>query len=112
MGLTRDGRRNGLGGMAEHRAGVAETEVGVLVAVDVAQRRVPGRLDDEREGHRPVAHPMHRHAVVETSDAVTRLLQRSRVRVDIATLLGGEEFADPLQRHAAKKTRRHCSPPI
>ena len=68
--LPRDGLGHGGRRVAEHRAGVAQAEIRVLVAVDVAQQRAACFFHDERERHRPVAHPVHRHAVVVAGDAV------------------------------------------
>ncbi|MCY1429437.1 hypothetical protein D9M71_453540 [compost metagenome] len=51
--------------MAEHGAGVAETEVDVLVAVDIVEARPLGAFDEQRAGRRPVGHPVHRYAGVE-----------------------------------------------
>ena len=47
--------------VAGHRARVAEAEVGVDVAVDVAKLRALGRLHEHREVPRPAGHPVHRH---------------------------------------------------
>jgi hypothetical protein len=55
---------------------------------------------------------VQRHAVVETGDTMTRPLQRSRVRIDLATLLGGEDFADPLQSYPAKTSCCHAGEPL
>ena len=62
--------------VTEHRSGVAEAEVGVFVAVDVAQHRTVRFLYQERKRHRPVEHPVHGHAAVEARDAMADLLPR------------------------------------
>ena len=54
-----DGRRRRVAG---HRAGVAEAEVDVGVAVDVDQGVALGVVEDDRVGARPAGHPVHRHA--------------------------------------------------
>ena len=111
-GLSHDRVDDRLRRMPEHGAGVAEAEVGVVVAVDVVQRRALRRFDQERKRHRPVAHPVHGHAVVETGDAAAGALLRSGVCVDVAPFLGSKELADPLQRHATKKSRCHVGEPL
>ena len=110
-GLARHGLGHGRRRMAEHRTGVAEAEIGIFVAVDVAQRRASCRGDDEGERHRPVAHPVHRHAVVEARDAVARALQRARVCRDVTALLRLEDVPDPLQRNSAQQCRCHDADP-
>ena len=54
-----DGRR---GGVAHHRAGVAEAEVDVVDAVDAGEVRAGGALDEDREVAGPLDHPAHRDA--------------------------------------------------
>ena len=49
--------------VAEHRAGVAETEIDVGVAVDVFELDAARLADEQRMRRAPVAHPVHRHAV-------------------------------------------------
>ena len=51
--------------MAEHRAGIAKAEIGEAMAVDIGQPCARGFRDDEREWQGPIAHPMHRDAVIE-----------------------------------------------
>src|SRR5512136_168330 len=49
--------------MAGHRAGVAEAEVDVLVAVDAGEPSAARLGDIGREGTRPARHPIHGDAV-------------------------------------------------
>ncbi len=51
--------------VAGHRAGVAEAEVDVLVAVDVDDPRACRLLDEDREAAGPARHPAHRDAEQE-----------------------------------------------
>ncbi|MNF62030.1 hypothetical protein D3C84_436990 [compost metagenome] len=60
--LFGDGAGDGLGGVAEHAAGVAQAEVHVLVAVHVMETRAFGVVHEQRAGGGPVAHPVHGHA--------------------------------------------------
>src|SRR5690606_15374611 len=83
--------------MAEHRAGIAEAEVGALVAVDVLDLRAFGLLDDEGERHRPVLHPVHRHATEITcrslADQCLRLRARRCINLRLALPEGGDAGA-------------------
>ena len=47
--------------MASHRAGVAEAEVSVAVAVDIEEVRTLRLAHKWREGPRPFHHPVHGH---------------------------------------------------
>ena len=76
-------RRAGSRGVAGHRAGVAEAEVDVLVAVDVGEARALGLGREDREAAGPAHHPVHRHA------AEQRVLRLLAERVG-ARVLGAE----------------------
>ena len=78
-GLGGDRRRHGRGRMAEHRAGVAQAEIVIAVAVDVGQRGTGGIGDEEREGRTPIEHPMHGHAVMPMRRAALGELARSGI---------------------------------
>ena len=70
--LRRDRRGDGRRRMAEHRARIAEAEVDQAMAVRIGERGAARLGDNEREGQGPIAHPMHRHAVVEAFRALGR----------------------------------------
>ena len=57
----RDGLDRRLRAVAGHRAGVAEREVDVLVAVDVGDAVAARLVEVEREAAAPLGHPRHRH---------------------------------------------------
>ena len=82
-GLRRDRAQRRLGRVAGHRAGVAEAEVDVLVAVDVGEARALGLGREHGEAAGPAHHPVHRHA------AEQRVLRLLGERVG-ARVLGAE----------------------
>src|SRR5450432_1764459 len=47
--------------MAGHGAGVAETQIDVVVAVNVGEVRAVSRLDEDGKRPGPFFHPVHRH---------------------------------------------------
>ena len=61
--LALDGGDRRRGPVAGHRPGVAEAEVDVVVAVDAADVRPAGLVDERRPGAGPSDHPVHRDAV-------------------------------------------------
>ncbi|ABA52578.1 hypothetical protein BURPS1710b_A1291 [Burkholderia pseudomallei 1710b] len=71
---------DGLGRVAEHRARVAQAEVGVAMAVDVGEMRAARVIDIERERRRPVAHPVQRHAEQQMLRGFGRARARFRHR--------------------------------
>ena len=77
--LALDGGDRGGGAVAGHRPGVAEAEVDVLVAVDVAEPGAGGLVDEQRERAGPADHPVHRDAVEERSLRPLEQLARSGV---------------------------------
>ena len=79
---ARDGGRR----MAEHRAGVAEAEIDVGVAVDVFDFDAARLAHEQRMRRAPVAHPVHGHAVEPVRGAGLREPRGFGVR-------GGERFA-------------------
>jgi hypothetical protein len=62
LGLGSERTCHGGGRVAEHRARVAEAEVRVAMTVHVGKRGAARLIDVEREGCRPVVHPVQRHA--------------------------------------------------
>ncbi len=87
-----DGRRRG---MPAHRAGVAEAEIDVGVAVDVGHLGAARRVDVDREAPRPARHPVHRHPGEEVRGGGVMDLARARVQVLEPLLLALEELPDP-----------------
>ena len=63
-----------------HRAGVAEAEVDVLVAVDVDDARARRLGREDREPARPAGHPVHRHPAEQRADGAVRELARRGMR--------------------------------
>ena len=94
LGLAADGLGDRRRRMAEHRAGVAEAEIVELVAVDVGDRRAPGPVDEDRERHRPVAHPVHRHAAEIAGAPLPIIAFRLPPSRAIALRLAGAEIGD------------------
>ena len=87
------GRRRRVAG---HRAGVAEAQVDVLVAVDVGEAGAGRPRDEDRERARPLDHPVHRHAGrAATAGALVELL-RARVQLAEALLLAGLQPGQPV----------------
>ena len=74
-----DHPHRGLRGVARHRAGVAEAEVGVLVAVNIDDRGPVGALLVEREAAHPHRHPGHRDAAQEAAARLGVQLARARI---------------------------------
>src|SRR4051794_25312491 len=73
--------------MARHRAGVAEAEVHVVVAVYVSEVRTGGLRGGDRERAGPLRHPGHRHAAEQRSPRPLEELRRARMGRDEALLL-------------------------
>ena len=48
--------------VAEHRAGIAQAEIDIGVAVGIGEVDALRRLDEERKRRSPVDHPVHRDA--------------------------------------------------
>ena len=103
LGLAADGAGDRLRRMAEHRTGVAEAEIVERVAVDVGKRRVPGAIDQDRERHRPVEHPVHRHAAEIAGGAAADHSLGSRPGLAVALGLARPYFADPRRVDAVPK---------
>src|SRR5690606_37196491 len=68
--LSADGARPWWWRVAEHRAGIAEAEVVERVAIDVGGSGASRLGDHDRKWRGPVCHPVHRHSVEETLDAI------------------------------------------
>ena len=101
--IPRDRAHRRLGRVARHRAGVAEAEVGVLVAVDVDDRRAARALAVEREAARPLA--IHDIGTPASRLAARLLVQLARARVLAleALALAGDQLGELLAlrgRHA------------
>ena len=97
-----------LGRVARHRAGVAEAEVGVLVAVHVHDRGAVRAVEVEREAAGPHRHPGHRDAREEA---------RARLLVELAASAGGpartaraRARVSSAEAHAVAATRRAPGP--
>ena len=58
-------------------------------------------LDHDREGRRPVVHPVHRHAAEEARDALAERSLRFRPRLAESDALGGAQLGDAGQRDTA-----------
>ena len=67
--------------MARHRAGVAETEVDVLVPVHVAEARALRIGCEDREAAGPPDHPVHRNAAEQRPLRPLAQLRRARMLV-------------------------------
>ena len=93
-GLAPDGAGDRRWRMTEHRAGIAEAEIVQPVAVDVGDGRAPGVVDQDREGRRPVGHPVHGHAAEEAGDAVADPRRRFRPRLAECGRLRLAQFGD------------------
>ena len=65
VALFGDGLGDRVRRVAEHGAGVAQTEIDVLMTVHVIEARPLGPFDKQRHRRRPVGHPVHRHAAVQ-----------------------------------------------
>ena len=61
--LFADGYGNGQRRMAEHASGIAQTEIVDAIAVDIGQSRARCLGHQHRMRHRPVFHPVQRHAI-------------------------------------------------
>ena len=86
-----DRRRRAVAG---HRAGVAEAEVDVVVAVDVVEVGARGVLHVEREGARPLHHPVHRDAGEERTPGALVKRPGARVTVDEVGPLAGHQSGE------------------
>ena len=100
-GLAADGAGHRRRRMAEHRAGVAEAEVGERVTVDVGDRCAARFLDEDREGRRPVVHPVHGNAAVEAVDAAGECPCRLRPGFCEDLGLARPQRGDAFRRNAA-----------
>jgi hypothetical protein len=77
--LVGDRLHHRLGSVPGHRAGVAEAEVDVLVAVDVDDPCAARLLDEHREPAGPARHPAHRDAEEKRRAGTLAQLERARV---------------------------------
>ena len=106
LGGDRLGRCGGR--MPGHRAGIAQAEVDVGVAVHV------GEVGARRLGHEhrvragPLRHPRHRHAGKERLLPLLKELPGARVLLDEALLLGSQEPAQPLAIHRLRHVASIC----
>ena len=101
LGHRRDHRR---AGMAEHRAGVAKAEVGIVMPVDIGQAATLAAIDEQRKGQRPVGHPLHWDAINPAIASLRRERRRTRPRGTVQLLLGRPKGAKPRQLDPAE----HC----
>ena len=95
--------------MAEHRAGVAEAEIDVGVAVDVFDFDAARAAHEQRMRRAPVAHPVHGHAVEPVRGAGLREPRGLGVRGREGFALARREPAPALRcrcRDAARSSRR------
>jgi hypothetical protein len=99
--------------VAGHRAGVAEREVDVAVAVDVLDGRAARRRRVHRMAADPLRHPGHRHAAEQRAAGALEQLARARVGGGEAVALGGVDGRDaggdgahPRDPNAACEDRR------
>jgi len=83
-----------VGGMARHRAGVAEAEVDVLDPVHVDEACALGRLDEHGKPSGPLAHPVHRHALEEVPMSAPGQLARPRMRIHEPRLFARVELGE------------------
>jgi hypothetical protein len=96
--------------VAGHGTGVTETEVDVLVAVDVGEAGAGGPVDVHREAAGGLVHPGHRHAAEKVTGAGVR---GGRARVPVGeggALPIGQDAemiaVDEVARHGATVPRR------
>ena len=94
--LLRDHGDRGCRGVPGHRAGIAQTEVDVLVPVDVddPRSRCHGRKDGEPPG--PAGHPVHRHATEQRRRRPSRELAGRGMALGEALFLGRDELGEAL----------------
>ena len=92
--LRGDRAQRRLGRVAGHRAGVAEAEVDVLVAVDVAEARALRLVREHREAAGPARHPVHGHAAEQRAPRLLRQGERARVLGAEALELAGHQIID------------------
>ena len=77
-----------------HRSGVAETEVDVLVPIDVDETCSRGTLDEHGVGSRPARHPRHGYPAEQVRPRFLRQLSRARMCLDEPFLLHVQEAPD------------------
>jgi len=69
--------------VTRHRTGIAQTQVDILVTVDIGESRTTRRIKYERKRPRPAAHPWHRHTTDKRVSGLC-VCRRLGVRVDEA----------------------------
>jgi hypothetical protein len=92
--------------MARHRARVAEREVDVLAAVDVAHARAPGLVEIERERPGRLVHPGHRHAAEQVGAAGGVGAGGARVQLREPGALAVEQRREPVAVDRVRDHRR------
>jgi hypothetical protein len=96
-----------------HRAGVAEAEVDVLVAVNVDDPRSLRLLDEHGEPAGPARHPAHRHAEQERGARALAQLERTGVALaeglDLVLEPRGQAIAVDLDHRPPRSLDGHQS---
>jgi hypothetical protein len=93
--LALDRADRGVRAVPGHRTRVAQAEVDVLVAVDIGEVGPSSILDEEREGSRPLDHPVHRDAVEKGALGTLEQRLRPRIRTLEGRHLGSHEPLHP-----------------
>ncbi len=90
--------------MAGHRARVAEAEVDVFVAVDVAETRAACFVGEDREAAGPPHHPRHGHPGEEAVIGLPRQLVRAgMLTLESSELALEQRGGRPLHRASQSK---------
>ena len=90
------------GTVAGHRAGIAEAQVDVVVAIRTDCVGARGRLEEERDRPRPLDHPVHRDAVEEALASLVVEGPGPRVAVGEVRQLGVEKPPDERRLDAGR----------
>ena len=105
--LPADRFRDRRGGMAEHRPGIAQAEIVDPIAVDVGYGR-PLRLGHQRQmRHRPIGHPVHRHAIEKDPGPPRHCGGRGRAAGCKAGGFAGGEGGEAVGAQASDRIRGH-----